>query len=137
MPRPRKPTNLKLLQGTSRPDRDKDRSDPFPTLDDVPEAPEWLPNAHAVKEFNRLADSLHAARVLTAASLVPLAHLAAIHGKIVQMWSAGECPPVGLVNNYRVLCGDFGLTPATATKVPQGGIKSGGNSFSGNGRKPD
>lgn len=136
MPRPRKPTNLKLLAGTSRRDRDKDRHDPFPALDGVPEAPDWLPNAHAVNEFNRLAESLHASRVLSEASVVPLAHLAAIHGKLVQMYSAGAIPTGAMLSQYRALCGDFGLTPATATKVSPGQPIKAGNKFSGNGRKP-
>lgn len=135
MPRPRKPTNLKLLSGTSRPDRDLPGALQLPAADQVPEAPDWLPNAHAVREFEKLATALQATGVLTEASIVPLAHLAALHGKIVQMYAAGAAPSGHLVAQYRNLCGDFGLTPATAAKVrPSGGGKS-DNPFSRNGRK--
>tara|TARA_R100000005_G_scaffold75323_1_gene42505 strand:- start:4393 stop:4773 length:381 start_codon:yes stop_codon:yes gene_type:complete len=126
---------LKLLAGTARPDRDKPGEADLPVIDQVPEAPEWLPNGHAVREFEKLAAFLHANKILTEASVVPLAHLAAIHGKLVQGYAAGITPSGHLLSQYRALCGDFGLTPANAHKVRANGDAGRRNPFARNGKR--
>ena len=50
MPRPSKPSALKLLSGTECPCRTQLDTSRLPLLDNVPLAPGWLPNAHAIKE---------------------------------------------------------------------------------------
>lgn len=120
MPGPgKKPPHLKVIAGTRRPDREAPAPVVVPVLDEIPEAPDWLPNAHAVKEFNRLARILHAARLLTELALMPLAHLAAMHGRLVQRFAAGEAPTGHMLAQYRAMMNDFGLTPAAAGKVRQ------------------
>lgn len=121
MPGPgRKPTHLKLIAGTHRPDREAPAGIQVPVLNEIPDPPDWLPSAHAVREFNRLAEILFHARLLTELSVGPLAHLSALHGKIVQLWAAGTAPTGNQVAQYRALMNDFGLTPASAGKVRQG-----------------
>jgi len=134
MPNPRKPTNLKVLAGTSRADRDGNVVD-LPLVDDVPAAPTWLPNAHAKKEFQRLAPILHANRLLTEAGIMALAHMCALHGKIVQLYAAGEAPTGHMLSQYRNLINDFGLTPAAQGKVTAAGERSKGNRFKDGGPK--
>lgn len=118
MARPRKPTSLKIIAGTNRPDR-APLVDPLalPLVDAVPSPPDWLPNGHAVREWERLARILHANRLLTDAGLSALGVLCAVHGALVQAWSAGVTPPAALLAQYRALSGDFGLTPAAQGKV--------------------
>lgn len=135
MPRPRKPTNLKVLSGTRRPDRDQPGQIDLPAAEDVPAAPDWLPNIHARLEFDKLAAFLHGAGILTEASVMALAHLAAIHGKIVQLYAAGEAPSGHLLGQYRALCGDFGITPANTHKVRATGSTKPDNPFSRNGKR--
>lgn len=43
--------------------------------------------------------------------------MAAEHGKIIQMYAAGECLTGHLSAQYRNLINDFGLTPVSQCKV--------------------
>lgn len=109
----------------------------FPLATRVPTAPDWLPNVHAVKEWNRLAPILVAQKLLTEAGESPLAVLCALHGKIVQLYAAGESPTGHVVAQYRNLINDFGLTPVAQGKVKHsGGQEKQSNKFAANGKRP-
>lgn len=134
MARPRKPTQLKVVAGTDRPDRAQSVVD-LPLASDVPAAPDWLPNAHAVKEWDRLAPILHANKLLTEAGLSALGQLCALHGKVVQLYAAGEAPVASMVAQLRGLLNDFGLTPVAQGKVrPNGDTEKPGNAFAALGK---
>lgn len=94
-------------------------------LDAVPSPPDWLPNGHAVREWERLAPMLHCQHLLTEASLSPLGILCGLHGKIVQLYNAGELPNGALIAQYRLLANDFALTPASQAKLPTPGLHKG------------
>lgn len=132
----RKPPQLKAIAGTERKDRDVPDAIELPLVDAAPSAPDWLPNAHAVNEWNRLVPILMANKLLTEAGLSPLAQMCALHGKILQLYAAGEAPTASLIGTLRNLQNDFGLTP-----VAQGKVRAGGNDglkknpFAGNGRR--
>ena len=133
MANPRKPTSLKVVAGTDRPCR-RPESAPveMPALDHIPDPPDWLPNAHAVKEWERLAPILTANKLLTEAGLSALGQLCALHGKVVQLYAAGEAPVASMVAQLRGLMNDFGLTPVAQGKVKAGGDETkAGNKFSG------
>jgi phage terminase small subunit len=118
MVNPRKPTNLKSISGTERKDRAEPTDTPkFRVLTEVPPAPDWLPNAHAVKEWDRLAPMLVANKLLTDAGLSVFGHLCSIHGKIAQLYAAGETPNGAMSAQLRGLSNDFGLTPISQGKV--------------------
>ncbi len=121
MSRPRKPTALKVVAGTDRPDREPPAAAELPLVSDVPPAPDWLPNAHASKEWDRLAPILHANKLLTEAGLSALGQLCALHGKTVQLYAAGEAPVASMVAQLRGLMNDFGLTPVAQGKVRTNG----------------
>lgn len=136
MPGPgKKPRNMKVVAGTDRPDREAPPSIEHEPVSELPEAPDWLPNAHAVKEWDRLGPILVGMGLLTDASLSAFGTLCALHGKLVQLWSAGESPTGHMLAQYRALINDFGLTPVAQGKVriPDEGKK--GNSFANNGRR--
>lgn len=140
MGNPRKPTSLKVIAGTDRKDRAPDPDMPtveLPLVDEVPAAPDWMPNAHAIKEWNRLAPILHANKLLTEAGLSTLGQLCALHGKVVQLYAAGEAPVASMVAQLRALSNDFGLTPVAQGKVrPNGGKEDQtGNRFARNGKR--
>lgn|SRR5690606_17067456 len=136
MPGPgKRPSHLKAVAGTSRPDREPEAHVALPLVDSVPPAPDWLPNAHAIREFDRLAPILHANSLLTEAGVSALGHLCALHGKIVQLYAAGESPSGHMVAQYRALINDFGLTPVAQGKVKPVGEKDKGNRFAGNGKR--
>ena len=133
MANPRKPASLKVVAGTDRPCR-RPESAPveIPALDHIPDPPDWLPNAHAVKEWQRLAPILTANKLLTEAGLSALGQLCALHGKVVQLYAAGEAPVASMVAQLRGLMNDFGLTPVAQGKVKAGGDETkAGNKFAG------
>lgn len=135
MARARKPTTLKVVAGTDRPDRAPAEVAELPLVSDVPSAPDWLPNAHANKEWDRLAPILHANKLLTEAGLSALGQLCALHGKTVQLYAAGEAPVASMVAQLRALMNDFGLTPAAQGKVrPNGDTEKPGNAFAALGK---
>jgi hypothetical protein len=107
---------VKQLRGTAQPCR-LGGGVQFERLAEAPPAPEWLPNAHAVKEWDRLARLLASLGLLTHAGLSALGQLCALHGKVVQLYAAGEAPPANLTAQLRGFLNDFGLTPASAGKV--------------------
>jgi phage terminase small subunit len=133
MPTPRKPPHLKLLSGSRQPDPGP--AIDLPVLEVVPPPPEWLPNAHAVNEWKRLALVLTANRLLTEASLGALGVLCAIHGEIVDLWSRRVSPTGHLLAQYRNLSNDFGMTPISRSKVRTDAPHQ-PNLFSQNGKRP-
>lgn len=135
MANPRKPTQLKAIAGTARKDRAPVEEVELPLVDAAPNAPDWMPNAHAIKEWDRLVPILMANRLLTEAALGPLAHMCALHGKIVQLYAAGEAPTASMSGTLRNLQNDFGLTPVAQGKVKASGAEVGGNKFAGNGKR--
>ena len=135
MPGPsRKPEHLKMAAGTSRPDRPPLPSVELPIIDALPPAPDWLPNAHSVKEWERLGPVLVANKLLTDGGLSAFGMLCALHGKLVQLWSAGESPTGHMLAQYRNLINDFGLTPVAQGKVKPLGKESDANPFARNGK---
>lgn len=129
MAQPRKPRALKIVTGTDQPCRREPDPVQLPSLDAVPAAPDWLPNAHAQKEWQRLAPILVTNNLLAAADLAALGHLCAVHGKMVQLWSAGEAPTGHMVAQFNALAAAFGLAPAWRGKVKPVGDKDAGNKF--------
>lgn len=135
MANPRKPHNLKVVAGTARPDRLEPLGVDLPLVEHLPPPPDWLPNAHATKEWERLAPILFANRLLSEASLSTLGMLCALHGKIVQLYAAGEAPTGHMMAQYRNIANDFGLTPVAQGKVKPSGDTQKGNRFANNGKR--
>ena len=55
--------------------------------------------------------------LLTEGGVSVFAIMCAVHGKLVQMWAAGQSPNGALLAAYRGLANDFGLTPVAQSKV--------------------
>ena len=129
MPRPRKPDHLKLVSGTAQPCRMQQAAPLGDVLDSAPPAPDWLPTGHATKEWLRLAPILVANRLLTDMSLSAFGHLCALHGKLAQLWAAGETPRASLVAQYKGLIDAFGIPPLSAGKLRPAGDRKRPNPF--------
>ena len=137
MPGPgKKPASLKMVAGTTRKDRAVPDAVDLPVVTLVPPAPDWLPNAHAVKEWDRLAPILVANKLLTEGGLSAFGMLCSLHGKLVQLWAAGEAPVASMVAQYRNLINDFGLTPVAQGKVKPVGAEPAANKFTERGKRP-
>ncbi len=132
----RKPTALKLVAGTDRPDRAAPVSVALPLAETIPTPPKWIKNSYAKEEFNRLAKILHANKLLTEASLSPLAILCALHGEIVSLFAKKDTPTGHMLAQYRALVNDFGLTPVAQGKIRDSGkTKSPAGKFNGIGNR--
>lgn len=125
---PRKPRHLKAIAGSRQPDPLPGVQ--FPALLTVPVAPDWLPNSHAVKEWDRLAPILVANNVLAEADLSSLGVMCALLGRIIQLFAAGETPTGHLVAQYNALASAFGVAPSWRDKVKPIGEKSRPSKFS-------
>lgn len=87
---------------------------------EVPKPPQWLPNVHAVKEWKRLAPILVANKLLHEGNVGGFGQLCALHGKLTQLWAAGETPKPPLLLQYRQLINDYGLTPLAQARIKTG-----------------
>lgn len=123
------PDNIKRISGTFRQDRSPIEAVELPMVDGLPDAPDWLPNAHAVKEWDRLAPILYGVGVLTEASLSTLGYLCSLHGTIVQIYAAGLEPNGTLQSQLTILIKEFGLTPKTQSQIKANAEKTKGNKF--------
>jgi hypothetical protein len=117
MSNPRKPEHLKALSGTTRPDRATVTVLSTERLTVTPEAPGWLPNDHAIREWSVLAPRMVACAILTPDMVAPLGHLCALHGMLCASWIQKKPPNAATITAYRQLAAAFGLTPADASKV--------------------
>lgn len=123
----KKPAHLKVITGSERIDAVATLvSDP---LSEAPEPVDWLPNAHAVKEWRRLCPFLIANKLLSESDLVTFGHLCAVHGKMVQVWLSGESPVAATIAQYTHLAAAFGLAPAWRSKIKTNGDKGTANTF--------
>ena len=137
MPQPRKPNHLKVIAGTDQPCRMAVDPVDLPLATQIPDPPNWLPNVHAVNEFKRLAPILFNTGLLTEAGEMALGHMCALHGKLVQLWSAGEAPTGHMMAQYRALVNDFGLTPVAQGKVRASGKDGEGNPYAARPKRPE
>src|SRR4051812_24207418 len=118
MPGPSKtPPSLKVISGTARADPAPERSVEVAPLADIPSPGDWLPNVHAVNEWRRLAPLLVANKLLAESDLSTFGHMCSLHGKMVQLWAAGEAPTGHLIAQYNALASAFGLSAAWRGKV--------------------
>lgn len=136
MPNPRKPLALKLLQGTTRPDRPTPPHVEYPLVTAAPEPPEWLQDPRAVAEWTRLVPILMGVGLLSEASIGSLAILCATFGAIAGLVSQGQPPPASLLSVYRALAGDFGLSAVAQQKLHPAPTPEPSNRFANLARRP-
>lgn len=116
MPNHRKPTALRLLAGNPG-KRPLNELEPEPdVLEGIPDPPDWL-KFEGKREWYRLVPALVNTRVITHHELSALAHLCYMHWKLVETAEAREMPSAALLAQYRSLIAEFGLTPASRTKI--------------------
>jgi phage terminase small subunit len=117
MANPRIPDNVKVLHGTFRKSRAAPAHLEMSSLTAAPAPPDWLPNGHAVREWNRVSPILVAYKLLPEASISSLGHYCALHGRLVQLWAAGEVPQASLLAQHRAMAGELALTAVSAQKI--------------------
>jgi len=113
--RRRKSNAEKRLEGTARADRYRPHLELPPAEDLTP--PASLNGPEAVKGWRRIVDALAPAGIISAADVLILVHLCNLHGRCIRLWRAGESPTAAELTQVRMMLGEFGLTPATRSKV--------------------
>lgn len=128
-----KPRHIKLLQGTLEAKRDHgEEASPLPILSALPDAPSWLPNAAAATEYRRLGAVMLANDLLHEGNIGHLTIIAAVYGRIVQLFMAGEPPQAALVARFQSLASELGLTGIARATAPTKAT----NRFASNGKRP-
>lgn len=110
----RKPTALKILQGTFQPCRHNPDEPIVPVA--APERPKYL-KGFAKKEWERLVPILLSARILTVQDQGALALLCLLQAKVIEAAKRGEVLSGQLIAQYRALLTCFGLTPVDRARI--------------------
>jgi phage terminase small subunit len=134
----RKPTapHLKLLQGTSRPDRDVPDEIGFDAVTDFPPPPMHL-NVDGVAMWSDLGPQLVAAKILQTVDLYALQQLCYCWQRHCAKQRAGMDITAAEDMALKALFSEFGLTSASRRKVTAGAEKKKDNRFASNGKAPD
>ena len=127
MPNPRKPRDLKIVQGTWRRDRDRPEA-AYPALRDAT-PPAWVHEPDALKLWNEIVALLAPIGMLTEADRSALGHLCNLHAEIVRLYRRGEAPNASMLAQLRMFAGEFGLTPATRSRASPVGTSAESNPF--------
>ena len=108
----------------------------LPPVTDYPAPPEWVAgHQHAVIEWNRLVPILQAQLVLTEIDITMLGHLVLIHHKLIETYQDSGLPPASYLTALRVYYSEFGMTPASRSRVVTASDGKSQNSFNTNGKK--
>ena len=115
MPRPRKPTKLKILKGTFR--KHRNNSADLDIKSDPPKAPTWL-LPEAKKEFVRVLKLYKDKGVLTGLDGPLLAIYCQLWAKFIQ-GERGEAEPLiaAQVNQMRGIARSYGLDPQSRSRL--------------------
>lgn len=136
MTRGRKPTapNLKVLAGTTRPDREVKDAPEFDLIEDFPDPPQHL-NRDGAEMWDSLGRQLVSAKVLQVVDLYSLEQLCFAWQCFRKKAKADMEATAAETTALKALFSEFGMTPASRRKVSSGGEQKKGNPFAGNGRK--
>jgi phage terminase small subunit len=133
MSRPRKPDELKVIEGTFRPDRANPERPVLPKLESLPDAPEWL-GVHGIVAYYEYGPILIAYGVLNIGDILPFQQFCALHNELVASYSAGKMPNGNIISQFRQLSMEFGMTPASRSKVRANVPEKPANKFTANRR---
>jgi len=135
MTRGRKPTspNLKVLAGTTRPDRVKPDAPEYDLVENFPDPPQHL-NSDGAEMWRRLGDQLVSARVMQVVDLFSLEQLCYAWQCFRKKAKAEMEATAAETTALKSLFSEFGMTPASRAKVTSSGEKEKGNKFAANGK---
>ena len=126
----RKPTakHLKILAGTSRPDREFPDAPEFDLVSEFPEAPRHL-DIDGAFMWNSLGPQLVAAKVLQTVDLYSLEQLCVAWQCFRKKAKAGMESTAAENQALKSLLAEFGMTPASRRRVVAGDTVKKGNKF--------
>ena len=133
--RPPKPTKVKKLHGTDRPDRVNENEPKPKEVENIPEPP-WYLDYYAKKEWERAAKNLIDIGLLTEADLTVFQEYCEVHGHCVRLHQKireedyefvtesgyrQKRPIVSILQDFqkekRKLANQLGLSPSARTKI--------------------
>ena len=112
----KKPTGLKVLEGTNRRDR-ANEAEPAYDLAGDPGPPDTLRDGRAVQIWHELYGVLTSKHVLTVADRLALVELCNQQSEVDQIRRSGGQPGPGDKTQLRLMYVEFGLTPSSRPKV--------------------
>ena len=112
--RKRKPTALKLLQGTFQPCR-ANPDEPQPEIG-APDMPKYL-KGEARAEWDRVVEYLSRTRVIAKGEGAMLAVYCVLYAKFIEATRRGGEVTGSMIAQLRALASEFGLTPASRGHV--------------------
>jgi phage terminase small subunit len=122
MPRRKLPKNVVEMRGNPG-KRAINHAEPNPVPMDGTLNPPRKLKEEARKEWNRVIGFLAANGILGSESLSLLATYCNIHAKIVELEAANMMADAALLTQYRLMAGEFGLTPSGRAKLKTGNGK--------------
>jgi len=130
------PDDVKQGRGTARPCRTTGQIIEFPKTTEPPPPPSWL-NRDGKTLWLEVAARMHQQGVLTSGDLFSLGHLCQLHGEAIAHYRRKTRPTSADLAQMRLLFTEFGMTPASRTKVKAAGPKVEENAFLSHGRRPE
>ena len=112
MANPRKSQEVKLLQGTFRPCREKGRADLKLALG-IPEKPSFL-QGEASRAWDRIAQELYDAGILTKLDRAALTALCLAYAEVIKPDKLNQSQAI---THFLKFCAAFGMTPASRACV--------------------
>ncbi len=143
----RKPDEEKRAGGETRPSRMNANNTfevlQFPKVNECPDPPAFIQNArsmitgeqYGLDLWNQITEQLVAQKVLTSADGPVLAHLCMLHQKACECYEKAEKPVAADLAQMRLYFTEFGMTPASRTRVGKSGDTGNKNKFNDNGKK--
>lgn len=135
MSRKRDPKEVKIAKGETRPSRHLENIVDFPVVDETPAPPSYLRLKASKDLWNEVAPILFAQRILTIADTHALGHLCQLHGEVLDCYKRKVPVSASALTQLRQYFSEFGMTPASRSKVAGAEPQKPGNKFNGNGRK--
>jgi phage terminase small subunit len=129
-----KPDHLRVVAGTDRPCVRRGEGPKFEAAAGALPPPAFMKSKDARAEWNRLVPMLQANKLLTDADMTALVHLCQLHGAIVALYRKDCEPTAAQLSQLRIYLAEFGLTPASRTRVGGTGSGEKKNRFTGHGK---
>lgn len=134
MGRKRTDPKLKVISGTARPDREVPDSPEYDLIEDFPDAPIHL-TVDGAEMWNNLGPQLVNNKILQVVDLYPLEQLCVAWQMFRKKAKAEMEVTASEHQALKALFSEFGMTPASRSKVVSGGDKKANNKFSTNGKR--
>lgn len=124
----------KKAKGTFQPCRAIGDVLEFPVVESTPAAPEWVID-EGLTLWNEMVPLMMTQRVLTNADLHAMAHMCKLHAELIDGYSRKIRATASDLSQLRMYFSEFGMTPASRTRIGKTSETEEKNKFKRNGNK--